>query len=109
MLCSAAGVHTPQGVVLDGFDMADVLASKQKSQRKEMFWKRKGDKAARVGNFKWIESEGGSGLFDLSSDIGEQHDLSKDKPDVLESVKSRFVAWQKQMAEADPRGPFKNF
>jgi hypothetical protein len=89
--------------------MTDVLTGKKKSRRKEMFWKRQGNVAARVGNFKWVESDRGSGLFDLSSDIGEQHDLSNEKPDVLDSVKSRFAVWQKRMAEAEPRGPFKNF
>jgi hypothetical protein len=96
-------------VKLDGFDMASVLKGKQKSPRKEMFWQRRGDKAARVGNYKWVESSRGSGLFDLSSDIGEQHDLSKEKPDVLNMVKSRFAAWEKLMSEAEPRGPFRNF
>jgi hypothetical protein len=74
-----------------------------------MCWRRRGDRAARVGNFKWVESARGSGLFDLSSDIGEQRDLSKEKPDVLDELRSRFAAWEKQMAEAEPRGPFKNF
>ncbi len=109
MLCGAAGIQTPRGVKLDGFDMASVLAGKQKSSRKEMFWRRRGDKAARIGNYKWVDSSRGSGLFDLSSDIGEQHDLSKEKPDVLRMVKSRFAAWEKRMAEAEPRGPFRNF
>jgi len=35
--------------------------------------------------------------------------LSKEKPDVLRMVKSRFAAWEKRMAEAEPRGPFRNF
>ena len=109
MLCSAAGIRTPRGVKLDGFDMTSVLAGKQKSPRKEMFWQRRGDKAARVGNYKWVESSRGSGLFDLSSDIAEQHDLSKEKPDVLSMVKSRFAAWEKRMAEAKLRGPFRDF
>jgi len=109
MLCSAAGVRPPRGVTLDGFDMTGVLTGKEKSRRKEMFWKRQAKKAARVGNFKWVESDRGSGLFDLSSDIGEEHDLSNEKPDVLRKVTSRFEAWMKQMAEAEPRGPFKNF
>ncbi|MHC4286417.1 MAG: sulfatase family protein, partial [Planctomycetota bacterium] len=38
MLCRASGVRLPRGVVLDGFDMTPVLAGKQKSPRKEMFW-----------------------------------------------------------------------
>jgi arylsulfatase A len=109
MLCSAAGILAPKGVKLDGFDMASVLAGKQKSARKEMFWKRRGDKAARVGNYKWVESSRGSGLFDLSSDIAEQHDLSKEKPEILTMVKSRFAAWEKSMAEAETRGPFRDF
>jgi arylsulfatase A len=108
-ICKAASVRPPTGVVLDGFDMRDVLAGKQKSPRKEMCWQRRGDKAARVGNYKWIESSRGSGLFDLSSDIGEQHDLSKEKSEVLSMVKSHFAAWEKRMAEAEPRRPFKNF
>jgi len=74
-----------------------------------MFRQRRGDKAAGAGNYKWVESSRGSGLFDLSSDISEQHDLSKEKPDVLSMVKSRFAAWEKCMAEAEPRGPFRNF
>jgi arylsulfatase A-like enzyme len=109
MLCNAAGIRAPKGVTLDGFDMASVLAGKEKSPRKEMFWQRRGDKAARVGNYKWVESSSGSGLFDLSSDISEQHDLSKEKPDVLTMVESRFAAWEKCMSEAEPRGPFRNF
>lgn len=109
MLCRAAGVRPPRGVVLDGFDMTPVLAGTQKSSRREMFWQRRGDKAARVGNWKWVKSSRGSGLFDLSKDIGEQNDLSKERPDVLRMVKSRFTAWKKLMADAEPRGPFRDF
>jgi hypothetical protein len=95
--------------MLDGFDMTDVLAGKQESLREEMFWQRRGDKAARVGNLKWVESSRGSGLFDLSVDLGEQHDLSKEKPDLLNQVKSHFETWKKLMVEAEHRRPFKNF
>ena len=117
MLCTAAGVQPPKGVILDGFDMTAVLAgnprvflSKTKAgARKEMFWQRQGDKAARVGNWKWVESSRDSGLFDLSKDISEQYDLSKEKPEVLRMVKSRFAAWEQLMAEAEPRGPFRDF
>ena len=108
-ICGAAGAEAPVEVVLDGYDMTDVVAGRQKSPREEMFWQRRGDKAARVGNYKWVESSGGGGLFDLSADIGEKTDLSAKKPDVLAMVKGRFGAWEKQMAEASPRGPFRDF
>jgi arylsulfatase A-like enzyme len=109
MLCRAAGIRPQSGAIIDGFDMTPVLADKQKSPRREMFWQRRDSKAARVGNWKWVKSSRGSGLFDLSKDIGEQNDLSKERPDVLRMVKSRFTAWEKLMADAEPRGPFRDF
>ena len=89
--------------------MTGILAGEQKSPRKEMFWQRRSNKGARVGNWKWVESSDGSGLFDLSKDIGEQNDLSKKRPDMLRMVKSRFEAWKKAMADAEPRRPFRDF
>jgi hypothetical protein len=49
------------------------------------------------------------GLYDLSSDLSEEHDLSKEKPDVLAKIKARFEAWQKDMDASDPRGPFRDY
>ena len=108
-LCSVASVEPPKGVTLDGFDMLEIVAGKRKSPRQEMFWQRRADKAARVGNWKWVDAGHGSGLFDLSEDMGEEHDLSEEKPDVLERIKSRFDAWVAQMAKAEPRGPFRDY
>jgi len=108
-LCAAASASTPDSVVMDGFDMMPVLAGKQRSGRREMFWQRRGDKAARVGNYKWVESAKGSGLFDLSKDISEENDLSQQEPQALADLKSRFSAWKSEMAKAEPRGPFRDF
>jgi len=107
--CAAAGAKPPAGIVLDGHDMLPVLAGKVKSPRAEMFWQRRDDKAARVGNFKWVESAKLKGLYDLSTDIEERKDLSVEKPDVLARVKARFDAWRKEMDAAEPRGPFRDY
>ncbi len=108
-LCAAAGTKPPSGVVLDGFDMLPVLQGKIKSPRKEMFWQRRLDKGARVGHWKWVESARGDGLFDLSKDLGEKKDLSKERPDMLTKLKNRFRNWKKEMNEAEPRGPFRDY
>ncbi|MHC4742162.1 MAG: sulfatase-like hydrolase/transferase [Planctomycetota bacterium] len=108
-VCKAAGTKPPKDVVLDGYDMADVLSGKAKSPRTEMYWQRRGDKAARVGKYKWVESEKGSGLFDLENDVAEQNDLSKERPETLNRLQQSFAAWKKQMAQAEPRGPFRDF
>ena len=104
-----AGGELPKDVIFDGFDMLPVLEGKKKSQRTEMYWQRRLDKAARVGNYKWVESERGSGLFDLSKDIGEKNDLSNELPEVLARMKSKFDTWRKAMDDAEPRGPFRNY
>lgn len=106
---AAAGVAGPEGVILDGFDMIPVLSGSRPSPRREMFWQRRSDVAARVGQWKWVDSARGGGLFDLSADPGEKHDRSKEQPAVLERVKARFAAWQQQMEQAEPRGPFRDY
>ena len=74
-----------------------------------MFWQRRADKAARVGNYKWVQSAKGSGLFDLSKDLSEENDLSAQNPDILKDLKLHFATWKQEMQEASPRGPFRDF
>jgi arylsulfatase A-like enzyme len=108
-LLAATDSKTPDGLKLDGFDMLPVLQGKCPSPRSEMFLQRRSDKAARVGNWKWVESAKGEGLFDLSNDLGESHDLSQEQPERLLELKARFAAWQKEMETAEPRGPFRDY
>jgi arylsulfatase A-like enzyme len=104
-----AGGELPKGVTLDGYDMLDTLAGKAKSPRTELFSERRSDQAARVGKYKWFKQGKVEGLFDLEADIGETHDLSTQKPDVLKDVKARFANWKQQMQAAEPRGPFRDY
>jgi arylsulfatase A-like enzyme len=106
---AATGAAPPPGVVLDGFDMLPVLSGKQPSPRREMFWEHQLEKAARVGQYKWVESAKGNGLFDLAQDAGEQHDLSAEKPELLARLKARWAAWRKEMDASEPRGPFRDY
>ncbi len=108
-LANLAGAELPADVIYDGFDMLPVLCGKQPSPRERMFWKRRGDMAARVGHWKWVDSERGAGLFDLSQDVGEKRDLSEQNPDKLAELKAAFAAWQAEMQAAAPRGPFRDY
>ena len=108
-LLSEVGVRLPRELFLDGFDMMPVLTSGEPSPRSEMFWQRKDDKAARVGDWKWVESERGNGLFNLAEDIGETNDLSAQNPQKLQEMKQHFARWREQMDKAAPRGPFRDF
>ena len=108
-LANTAGAPLPEGVVLDGFDAREVLAGKAPSKRREMFWVRRNFRGARVDSWKWVDMAGKGGLFDLSNDIGEEHDLSEEKPEVLQHVLSRFENWRAEMEAAEPREPFRDF
>lgn len=108
-ILKATGAAAPENVKLDGFDMLPVLSGNAKSPRQDLFWQRRGDKAARIGPWKWLESAKGNGLYDLRTDIGEDHDLSKEQPEVLKMVRDRFAAWRKEMDASEPRGPFRDF
>lgn len=108
-LLAVAGTKGPEGVKLDGFDMLPILRGEAKSPRKEMFWQRRSDKAARFENWKWLESAKGNGLYDLSADLGETKDLSAEKPEIAKMMRGRFDAWRVEMDAAEPRGPFRDY
>jgi arylsulfatase A len=108
-LLAAAGAPLPEEPILDGHDMMPVLEKGAPSPRSEMFWQRRDDKAARVDNWKWVDSARGGGLFDLSQDVGEKHDLSADNPEKLKEMKTHFARWRQEMEEAEPRGPFRDY
>ena len=57
-----------------------------------MYWQTlMGDKAARVGDYKWVETKFYRGLFDLRKDPGEQHDLSTSRPELLAELRGQFL------------------
>jgi len=109
-LASATGAELPKEVKLDGFDWWPVLRGEAKSQRKEMFWKRRNLIGVRVGKWKWVEmGERGGGLFNLENDIGERKDVSEEYPEVMKLLKERYNNWLAEMEAAEPRGPFRDF
>jgi arylsulfatase A-like enzyme len=108
-LLSLTGLDRPGEIVLDGFDMMPILASKQSSKRTEMYWKRQGDEAARVDDWKWIRQDQEVFLFDLKSDIGEKNNLAERMPEKVLEIQAKFENWLKEMTASEPRRPFRDF
>lgn len=107
-ILSAVGQEVPDSLKLDGFDMLPNLNGRG-TKREEMFWEFRGDRAARIGNWKWLSSSQGDGLFDLENDISERNDLSKERPEVAKMMAEKFKNWQLEMEKAPGRGPFRDF
>ncbi|MES2692224.1 MAG: sulfatase-like hydrolase/transferase [Verrucomicrobiota bacterium] len=108
-IAAATQAKLPKDVKLDGFDMTAVLRGEKKSLRTEMFWERRKDHAVRMGNWKWVQTGGVSGLYDMVADRGEKNDLSKEKPEIAAKLKARFATWKAEMEAAEPRGPFRDY
>ncbi|WP_037251312.1 sulfatase family protein [Rhodopirellula europaea] len=106
---SAAGLEPPADIVLDGFDWWPTLRDESASPRNEMFWKRRDQIGARVGQWKWVQMGKQGGLFNLANDMAETHDLSESRPEILAMVKGRYANWLREMEAAEPRGPFRDF
>lgn len=107
------GIEKPDSIILDGFSILPLLTGENNDiEREEMFWEFREEYAARVSDWKWIKSdwrEHNNGFFNLSVDITEEIDLSVNEEQQFKLVKDKFYLWQKQMAEAEHRGPFKNY
>ncbi len=103
-----AGIEA-SSLTIDGHDLVPLIEVQTQSIRDAIFWDFRQNQAARVRNWKWVQSTHGNGLFDLNHDISEEKDLSEMLPDTLQMVKHRFEQWQHEMQQADPRGPFRNY
>jgi len=117
-LLGISGSRPPAALVLDGYDMLPLLKGESQSPRTEHFWEWRGRRAARVGKWKWVvetksvwaESDNPSGeLYDLSTDLAEQHNLASEKPEILEEVRGKWQDWKAEMEAAEPRGPFRDY
>ena len=109
-LLSAAGAERDPDIVLDGYNWWDAIRGQQPSPRTEMFWQRRDDLAARVGDYKLVRlGDKPDQLFDLSRDLSEKLDLSKERPELLKQMQEHVDRWHLQMQAAEPRGPFRDF
>jgi arylsulfatase A-like enzyme len=106
---AVSGAKLAPGVKLDGFDMLPTLRGEKPSPRTEMLWKRRGDYAVRMGQWKFAKTGEVTGLFDLAADRAEKNDLSKQKPEMVAKLKTRYEQWLAEMDASEPRGPFRDY
>jgi arylsulfatase A-like enzyme len=103
---SACGVSPPADRKLDGIDLIPLLNGKQAPEARTFVWRieRQGrsQRAVRHDNFKLVRDSGYDQLFDLSTDIGERHDLSYQHPEKADELRQLLTDWEAEMAEEKP-------
>lgn len=98
-LCELAGMEIPKAA--DGVSFLPTLTGKGKQQKHEfLFWDfggYGGQQAVRMGDWKGVRRNLHQGntkieLYDLASDIGEQHDLAAKHPDIVSRMEKIMAA-----------------
>lgn len=93
--CEVAGTAAPAGI--DGISMLPALLGKPQKQHDYFYWEfHEGgfNQAIRFGDMKAIRfgPQGPIELYDLKNDLGETHDLAKEKPDLVARAKQIFAS-----------------
>ncbi|MCP4645057.1 MAG: arylsulfatase [bacterium] len=108
-LAELAGLPVPEET--DGISMAPTLAGRDQAQQHDyLYWDyghvRGGfSQAVRSGDWKGVRRgpDGPIELYDLSSDVGETHDLAGEKPDIV----ARIAAMIEEAYTPSPDYPIK--
>jgi arylsulfatase A-like enzyme len=99
----------------DGVNLAPILRGDGKWNRQELFWHYPHHQhyqlggampygAIRSGDFKLIEffNDMHVELYDIKNDIGEERDLAKDRPKLVDELRTRLHAWRKEVGAQMP-------
>ena len=103
-LLELAGLSQPGGHHLDGVSFASLLLGGDEPDRDMVFWHFPSyigaggpSSALRKGNYKLIENFESRALelYDLSTDVGESHNLAESRPGLTETLYNELLGWHK--------------
>ncbi len=90
-----AGAPTPKGHKFDGISIVDAMLKGADVGSRQLFWK---GQAMRDGKWKMVALPDG-GLYDLSTDLAEQNDLTEKFPKRAEAMKAAIERWKLDVAD----------
>ncbi|MFE0099079.1 sulfatase [Streptomyces sp. NPDC059009] len=92
-LLEVGGARPHPAYPLDGASLAGYLLRGEELAERELFWRVRGERALRRGDWKYYRGKGGKDqLFDLGADRREQADRAADEPKLLGELKA---AWER--------------
>lgn len=103
---AACKIPTKPELKVDGENLMGVLTKSSKSFPRKLYWN---GKAMRDGNYKLVigkPKNAKAQLFDLSKDIGEKTDISKENPTQLKKMRASLNAWIEDVSKPKPRQPY---
>jgi arylsulfatase A-like enzyme len=103
-----AGARASARAPLDGIDLMPALTGGRGAVRRELYWRifqRRKEKAVRSGDWKYLQTAAGEGLFDLAADPGEKHDRKADHPALFQQLRAKLAAWEREVLPPIPLDP----
>jgi arylsulfatase A-like enzyme len=96
-MLDAAGVAPHPDYPLDGASLLGVLERPDRPFARELFWRMKyrDQRAMRAGAWKYLSTDDGEFLFDLSRDQRERANLARREAERLATMRERYAAWEK--------------
>jgi arylsulfatase A-like enzyme len=96
-IMALGGAKADPAYPLDGEDITAVMIGKRQPFDRTLFFRITTQDAARMGNWKYLREGRNEHLFDLAKDPGEKADLRLEHPDVFETLRQKYQAWNAQM------------
>ncbi|RPK49284.1 Arylsulfatase [Streptomyces sp. ADI91-18] len=91
-LLELAGTRADRAYPLDGASLAGYLLRGEKAAERDLFWRVRGERALRRGDWKYYRGKTGRDqLFNLAGDLREQADRAAAEPDRLARLRA---AWE---------------
>lgn len=84
-------------LTLDGVDLTPLLMQGVASLDRTLFWRADEDRAVRRGDWKLKFTDGAWELYNLRRDLGEQHDVADEHPEVVQALSAAWLAWQDEV------------
>lgn len=104
-ILALAGAKPDPAFPLDGQNLLTICTGNKKVFGRTLYWRMfqdKKHKAIRDGNWKYLLTEQGESLFDLSTDPSEKNNLKEIYPEIFTSLKSKYAAWEKTVLKPIP-------
>jgi arylsulfatase A-like enzyme len=93
---AAAGLPLPKDKPLDGINLLPILRGEAPASPRNLFWcsgSEEGWWAVRSGDWKLVGDHARVSLFDLTKDVSEKNDLSKQMPEKVAELTKLHDAW----------------
>jgi arylsulfatase A-like enzyme len=90
-----AGAKDDAAHPFDGMSMAPVLRDAKHQFDRPLYWRmnHRGQRALRMGDYKYLRVDGNDYLFNIPADERERANLAKREPARLEAMRQAWEAW----------------